>query len=101
MCRDQKPHFEHPALRAASNSRVSIVWPFLRLGVEAAASAASRLQRGLATMRTNLFRGFVLGTLIFTLMIPAGEMRRWAQTKTSGQAEASSPANKLRAFSIP
>src|SRR5712664_1562074 len=32
-------------------------------------------------MRTNLFRGFVLGTLIFTLMNPAGEMRAWAQTK--------------------
>jgi VWFA-related protein len=32
-------------------------------------------------MRTNLFRVLVLGTLIFTLMIPAGEMRAWAQAK--------------------
>jgi VWFA-related protein len=39
-------------------------------------------------MRTNLFRGFVLGTLIFTLMIPAGEMRAWAQTKDKQKPQA-------------
>jgi VWFA-related protein len=32
-------------------------------------------------MRHNFLRGFVLGTLSFTLLIPAGEMRAWAQTK--------------------
>jgi VWFA-related protein len=32
-------------------------------------------------MRTKLFRGLVLGMLIFTLLIPAAEMRAWAQTK--------------------
>jgi VWFA-related protein len=32
-------------------------------------------------MRTNFFRGIVLGSLIFTLLFPAGEMRAWAQAK--------------------
>jgi len=32
-------------------------------------------------MRTKLFRGLVLGTFIFTLLIPAAEMRAWAHTK--------------------
>src|SRR3979490_1582356 len=46
-------------------------------------------------MRTNLFRGFVLGTLIFTLMIPAGEMRAWAQTKDKqGKQKPQAPAEQ-------
>ncbi len=46
-------------------------------------------------MRTNLFRGFVLGTLIFTLMIPAGEMRAWAQTKDKqGKQQPQAPAEQ-------
>jgi VWFA-related protein len=32
-------------------------------------------------MRTKFFRGIVLGSFIFTLLFPAGEMRAWAQTK--------------------
>jgi len=32
-------------------------------------------------MRTKLFRALVLGTLIFTLLFPAGELRAWAQSK--------------------
>src|SRR6266853_2639296 len=32
-------------------------------------------------MRTRFFRGLVLGTLIFTLIIPAAEMHAWAQSK--------------------
>ncbi len=36
-------------------------------------------------MRTSLFRGLVLGTLIFTLLFPAGEMRAWAQGKDKQQ----------------
>jgi VWFA-related protein len=32
-------------------------------------------------MRTNPNRGLVLGTLIFTLLFPAGEIRAWAQAK--------------------
>src|SRR5260370_6587511 len=32
-------------------------------------------------MRTSLIRGLMLGALIFTLLIPAGETRAWAQGK--------------------
>ena len=32
-------------------------------------------------MRTNLFRRFVLGVLIFTLLFPAGELAALAQSK--------------------
>src|SRR5437016_4273605 len=32
-------------------------------------------------MRTNISRGLFLGMLVFTLIIPAGEMRALAQTK--------------------
>jgi VWFA-related protein len=42
-------------------------------------------------MRTNLFRGLVLGTLIFTLMIPAGELRAWAQTKDKQDKQPQAP----------
>ena len=46
-------------------------------------------------MRTNLFRGVVLGALIFTLMIPAGEMRAWAQTKDKqGKQQPQAPAEQ-------
>ena len=39
-------------------------------------------------MRTNLFRGLILGTLIFTLLFPAGEIRAWAQAKDKQQPKA-------------
>src|SRR6266446_2002077 len=46
-------------------------------------------------MRTNLFRWVVLGALIFTLMIPAGEMRAWAQTKDKqGKQQPQAPAEQ-------
>ncbi len=32
-------------------------------------------------MHTNIFRWFMLGAVIFTLIFPAGEMRAWAQGK--------------------
>src|SRR6267143_5098147 len=32
-------------------------------------------------MRATLFRGTVLGVLVFTLVLPAGEARAWAQSK--------------------
>jgi len=54
-------------------------------------------------MRTNLFRELVLGTLIFALMIPAGEMRAWAQTKDKqGKQQPQAPAEQTpAAFPFP
>jgi VWFA-related protein len=42
-------------------------------------------------MRTNLIRGFVLGMLVFTLMLPAGEVRAWAQAKDKQQSQTPPP----------
>jgi VWFA-related protein len=50
-------------------------------------------------MRTNLFRVLVLGTLIFTLLFPAGEMRAWAQAKDQ-QPPPAQPQQTPGGFSI-
>jgi VWFA-related protein len=42
-------------------------------------------------MRINLFRGLVLGALIVTLMLPAGEMRALAQAKDKQQPPTQPP----------
>ncbi len=52
-------------------------------------------------MRTNLFRVLVVGALIFTLMIPAGEMRARAQTKDKqGKQQPQAPEQLPGGFSI-
>src|ERR1700686_2537310 len=51
-------------------------------------------------MRTNLFRGIVLGTLIFTLMFPASEIRALAQTKKDEQKPQVPPAQTPGGFAI-
>ena len=50
-------------------------------------------------MRTNLFRGLVLGALIFTLMFPAGEIRALAQAKDKQQPQ-TQPQQTPGGFSI-
>jgi len=46
-------------------------------------------------MRTNLFRGFVLGTLNFYADDSGGEMRAWAQTKDKqGKQQPQAPAEQ-------
>jgi VWFA-related protein len=50
-------------------------------------------------MRTNLFRGLVLGVLVFTLLFPAGEIRALAQTKDKQDKQPSPPA-QTPGFSI-
>jgi VWFA-related protein len=50
-------------------------------------------------MRTSLFRGLVLGALIFTLIFPAGEMRAWAQGKDK-QPQQAPPEQTPGGFSI-
>src|ERR1700674_1009758 len=64
-----------------------------------AAGSKSRFREVYQAMRINLFRGLVLGTLIFTLMFPAGEMRALAQTKDKQQPQAP-PAQTPGGFSI-
>src|SRR5258708_6594677 len=54
-------------------------------------------------MRTRFFRGLVLGTLIFTLMIPAAEMRAWAQSKDQPKQkdqQQAPPPSEAPGFSI-
>ena len=51
-------------------------------------------------MRSSLFRGFVLGTLIFSLLFPAGEMHAWAQAKGKEQQPEPQPSQTPGGFSI-
>src|ERR1700674_5831668 len=64
-----------------------------------AAGSKSRFREVYQAMRTNLFRGLVLGTLIFTLMFPAGEIRALAQTKDKQPPQAP-PSQTPGGFSI-
>jgi VWFA-related protein len=50
-------------------------------------------------MRPNLFRGLMLGALIFTLMFPAGEIRALAQAKDKQQTQ-TQPQQTPGGFSI-
>ena len=54
-------------------------------------------------MRTRFFRGLVLGTLIFTLMIPTAEMHAWAQSKDQPKQkdqQQAPPPSEAPGFSI-
>src|ERR1035437_5143738 len=52
-------------------------------------------------MRTNPFRGIVLGVLLFTLLCPASELALWAQNKNKQQpAPAPAPEQAPGGYSI-
>lgn len=52
-------------------------------------------------MRSNLFRGLVLGALMFTLMFPAGEMRALAQAKAPPPPPQQTPGGFSISVTVP
>ena len=85
---------------AASNRQVGSVWPVIVVSRKAHAARPDP-KRFIKYMRTKLFRGLALWTLIFSLTLPGAEMRVWAQTKDKqDKQQPQTPAETPGGFSI-
>jgi VWFA-related protein len=101
MCREQKLDLNIPALRGSiARAGRECLAGFGKLSIGShAARGKLRFREVYQAMRTNLFRGLVLGALIFTLMFPAGEICALAQAKDNQQSQ-TQPQQTPGGFSI-